>query len=86
MKIDASEPIVEDGSDTREPDLQQLKPRSWLCAIKFHRRTHWSKPYMRKGMPIFAAMFMSSSAVREVDCYYQARECRGCGEREERSI
>lgn len=81
--IDPTVPIIEDSTVTAvEPRLEK-RTRSWLCVIWLHRRTRWSKPFSRRGISI---SMLFGGASQEHECWYQVRECLGCGEHEERSV
>lgn len=81
--LDSTVPIIEDET-VSEVQLER-GTRSWLCAFRLHRRTRWSKPFSRKGVSMFISFGSPPSSSEQV-CWYQVRECLGCGEREERSI
>lgn len=84
--IDPTTPIIEESvTTTTEPQIEQ-RTRSWLCVLRLHRRTRWSKPFPRKAIGIFSVILGGTTTRSESELWYQVRECLGCGEREERSV
>lgn len=83
--IDNTETIIEEAVMRTEPEIES-RTRSWLCALRLHRRTRWSKPFSRKATNAMVSIFGGGTSTSEGVYWYQVRECLGCGEREERSV
>lgn len=84
--IDPATPIIEESvTTTTEPQIEQCT-RSWLCMLRLHRRTRWSKPFSRKSTGMISVFIGGQLSANESVYWYQVRECLGCGEREERSV
>lgn len=81
--VDASTPIIEDNpvENFQEPVLE-TKVQSVLCTFGRHRMTRWSKPFSRS----VTGFEMFTGKAHNVPHWFQARECLGCGKRQERSL
>lgn len=81
--MDTTTPIIEEEAVTThaDPELEK-RTQSLLCALRFHRRTRWSKPFARTE----TGVVMFTGATHSQVYWFQIRECLGCGMREERTL
>lgn len=81
-KLDLDTMIIEDEVKTSNEPVVEKQTQSLLCFLRIHRRTRWSKPFLRSTITGFS---FNGGEFKE-DRSFQIRECLGCGMREERTL